>query len=114
MNKKKPSQEGTLSLKNGEDKEVDVKYNIAKLQYDFFTSQVKSKSDLQVIADKASLEAKSNCKFTPTYQPISISFMAQHDTITVFIDFTAKNAFGVAGTESSIFKFKGSTFIGKL
>lgn len=80
----KPSQEGTLSLKNGDNKEVDVKYSIAKLQYDFFISQVKSKSDLQIIADLASSEAKSNCKFTPTYEPTNISFMAEHDTITVF------------------------------
>lgn len=103
-----------MSLKNGDNKEVDVKYSIAKLQYDFFTSQVKSKSDLQIIADLASDEAKSNCKFTPTYEPTNISFMAEHDTITVFVSFNAKNAFGVPGTEVSVFKFKGSKLIGEL
>lgn len=110
----KPSQADELSLKNGEDKEVQVKYEIAKLNYKHFTSVIKTKTELQSIAEQASSQAKMNCKFMPTYEPKELSLMASQDTITVFVTFNAKNAFGTTGSDVLIIKFKGTTYIGHL
>ena len=110
----KPSQTGELSLKNGDDKKVLVKYEVAKFKYEIFVKQIKNKDELQNIAEQASEQAKLSCKFMPTYEPKSLSFMANYDTVTVFVSFNAKNAFGVAGSEVLISKFKGKKFIGNL
>lgn len=105
------NQKGELYLENGENKEVPVKYEILESQYNSFVTQVKTKTELQAIAERASLETKYMCKFKLTYEPTSLSFNINHDTITVFVYFNAKNAFGVPDTETSISKFKGTSLI---
>lgn len=110
----KPSQSGEVTLKNGRGTEVTVNYDIARLQYDYFITQVKNNSELKGIIEKASFEAKLTCNFMPTYDPKEISLMAKNDTITVFVTFYAQNAFGAMGSGVSIFRFKGTDFIGSL
>lgn len=105
----KPKKEGQITLKNGEDKEVLVNYQITN--YDEFITQINNKEDFQTIIDKASSEAHMTCKFMPTYEPKQISFIISNDTVTTFLTFNAKNAFGVPGSNISFSKFKKTTFI---
>ena len=87
----KPKKEGQITLKNGEDKEVSVDYQISN--YDEFASQIQNKEDFQKIIEKASSEAHKTCKFMPTYEPKQISILISNDTVTTFLTFNAKNAF---------------------
>lgn len=100
----KQPQKGNIEVKNGEDKIVSVPYEIAQLKYDEFVSLV-SKEQFKTITDKASSEAKMQCKFMPTYEPKSFSYFTNGDTISVMVNFHAKNAFGTPDLGMSTSKF---------
>ena len=106
----KPAQTGQVTVKNGEDKDVTISYEIPKLNYDSFISQIDGEK-FQTIVEKASSEAHINCKFLPTYEPRQISLIISGDTVTTFLTFFAKNGYGVKDSGVRISKFKGSNLI---
>lgn len=106
----KQAQKGKVELKNGEDKIVSVPYEIATLSYDKFITLV-SKDQFTSITEKASSEAKMKCKYMQTYEPKSVFYYASNDTISVTVDFTAKNAFGVPDFQMSFSKFIGDKLL---
>jgi len=101
-------EKGEIKLKNGEGQEVSIPYQINGFT-DF--SKIVSKDDFFIIVQKASDEAKTRCKYKPTYVPVSIDIFNKHDTITTLHSFTAKNAFGVPDELRSYCKFKGTDII---
>lgn len=100
----KQPQKGNVEVKNGEDKTVSVPYEIAQLRYDEFVSLV-NKEQFISITEKASSEAKMQCKFIPTYEPKSFSYFVSGDTINVMVNFHAKNTFGTPDIGMSTSKF---------
>ena len=106
----KQPQKGNVEVKNGEDKTVSVPYEIAQLRYDEFVSLV-NKEQFISITEKASSEAKMQCKFTPTYEPKSFSYYLTGDTINVMVDFNAKNAFGTSDFGMSTSRFLGGNLL---
>lgn len=106
----KQPQKGTIEVKNGEDKTVSVPYEIGQLRYDEFVSLV-SKEQFKTITEKASSEAKMQCKFIPTYEPKSFSYFTSGDTINVMVNFQAKNAFGTPDIGMATSKFLGGNLL---
>lgn len=106
----KQPQKGNVEVKNGEDKPVSVPYEIAQLRYDEFLSLV-NKEQFISITEKASSNAKMQCKFMPTYEPKSFSYFTNGDTINVMVNFQAKNAFGTSDIGMSTSKFLGGNLL---
>lgn len=106
----KQPQKGNIEVKNGEDKTVSVPYEIAQLRYDEFVSLV-NKEQFISITEKASREAKMQCKFIPTYEPKSFSYFVTGDTINVMVNFQAKNTFGTPDLGMSTSRFLGGNLL---
>lgn len=98
--------EGTISIKNGRGKDVEVPYKISPnivTQY--------SKKDFKSIVSQASELAKSRCKYELTYEPMEVNVYG-FDTISLIINFSAENGFGVPDMEVAYFDFVGTDYIG--
>lgn len=105
----KPLKEsGSVEVLNGNDIKTQIPYQIG--DFNEFQKTV-SKIDFDKIVEKSSIEAKNNCKYILTFEPMSISMFSLNDTITTIFRYSAKNAFGVPDELTTYCKFKGAEFI---
>ena len=99
---------GSIDVLNGTDIKTQIPFQIGN--FIEFQKTV-SKIDFDKIIKKSSIEAKNNCKYILTFEPISISMFSENDTITTVFRYSAKNAFGVPDELTTYSKFKGVVFI---
>ena len=95
--------DGKISIQNGSGENVSIPF---KIMGEITTAQI-TKSDVQHYARMASIPAKNACKYQLTFTPQKIEIYENDDKeIVVAFQFSAQNAYGVAGLHTVFDHYK--------
>ena len=95
----------SINLKNGDDKNIKVRYEIEKWNFRGIAHDLDSTKFFTMI-EKTRLDAMNSCKFVLTYEPKNFKISIKENRIAVEHVFSAKNAMGVPDLLTSISYFE--------